>query len=350
MNMQHRLRIVILGLIVWGSIASCLRIDAASQDWQYFEEVVFEVADELVASALREGATGAEISSYQASIDNLEGVLSDLRQKNQCPSPATYEAFRYLLDTLRRVASHPAVSAASPDFQRDVATLRQAVHASRQPSNSTPAQTSQTASSGGETPAPSGKFKIAPLNVATNEIIQEGATLRSGDKYKILFRAPSEQYIYIFQMDSSNKIFCLFPLDHFRGVPVNLQNPVRAGELYYVPAKEKSFALDQQVGKEQIFFLALPQPDPELERLYQRVQEVQNQGAPSDMRVAQAKFVKSLNALKGVASITEDAPSKHQASSQSGSGDEFSALRRYLLGSCQEEGQACLYTLTFMHK
>ncbi len=341
---------MIIGILFCAElIAIQSRTDAASQQWQNFEDVVFDVANALVESALRENATTAEISSHQASIDTLERNLSDLHRQNHVPSPETYEAFRYLLDTLRRVATYPAGSSGSPDFQRDVATLRQAVHNSKVSSHSAPAQTSQTATS---SPAvQDDKFKIAPLNVEKNEIIQEGATLRSGERYKILFRAPEERYIYIFQMDSSNRIFCLFPLQHFRGVQVNLENPVRKGVLYHVPAKDKSFMLDQQTGKEQIFFLAMPQPNPDLERLYQRVLDTQNQGTPSEMAVAQAKFVKSLNAIKGVASIVPDASQQQgQTTSQDASHDEFAGLRRYLTGKCQESGQACLSTLTFMHQ
>ena len=362
--------IIAAGIILSFTMAGHVYAQAVSQDWQYFEDVVFETAEDLVASALREDANTAEIEAYQTSIDNLNSILADLHQKKQCPSPETYEAFKYLLETLRHVASYPAGSAASPDFQRDVATLKQAIHASKKPgtasseSQETPPPQQPTASSKVEAPNPNqpqppaaqrAKFGVSIQNVSKNEPIREGATLHSGDRYKIIFKPDIDRYLYIFQMDSGNNIFGLFPLEHFRGVSAHSENPARAGQVYYVPAQDKSFKLDQQTGKEQIFFISRAEPDQEFERLYQDVLQAQNEGDRGEMRVAQAKLLRSLNSKKGVASIEQDdAPDRAKVSqqengaSQGNSAEEdFAALRQFLTGDCRPD---CLYVLTFMHK
>ena len=362
--------IIAAGIILSFTMAGHVYAQAVSQDWQYFEDVVFETAEDLVASALREDANTAEIEAYQTSIDNLNSILADLHQKKQCPSPETYEAFKYLLETLRHVASYPAGSAASPDFQRDVATLKQAIHASKKPGTAspepqeTPPPQQPTASSKVEAPNPNqpqppaaqrAKFGVSVQNVSTNEPIREGATLHSGDRYKIIFKPDIDRYLYIFQMDSGNNIFGLFPLEHFRGVSAHSENPARAGQVYYVPAQDKSFKLDQQTGKEQIFFISRAEPDQEFERLYQDVLQAQNEGDRGEMRVAQAKLLRSLNSKKGVASIEQDdAPDRAKVSQQENGAshgnsaeEDFAALRQFLTGDCRPD---CLYVLTFMHK
>jgi hypothetical protein len=104
-----------------------------------------------------------------------------------------------------------------------------------------------------------------------------GSELRSGDHYKIWFTPEKDGYVYIFQIDSSQAIHRLFPLESFQGVAVNQSNPVRAGREYHLPAENKAFELDDQTGQEKIYVLTFQQPNTALERLYDALEQARQQ-------------------------------------------------------------------------
>jgi hypothetical protein len=98
--------------------------------------------------------------------------------------------------------------------------------------------------------------------------IKNGDTLTSGDHYKIVFTPDEDCYVYIFQVDSSNQVFQLFPMEIFRGVRVNQFNPVKQGKKYVLPSPNKAFMLDKKVGIERLYFIASHEQNKELESLY----------------------------------------------------------------------------------
>jgi hypothetical protein len=46
-----------------------------------------------------------------------------------------------------------------------------------------------------------------------------------------------DSYVYIFQKDSANKIYKLFPMTEFQGKKYYNLNPVKAGASYELPSK-----------------------------------------------------------------------------------------------------------------
>lgn len=123
------------------------------------------------------------------------------------------------------------------------------------------------------------KYLYRPFDNGEFREIANGGTLHSGDAYKIIFTPAEESYVYIFQFDSAEKMHCLFPMESFEGVKVNNFNPVQGGQTYYLPAKNKSFVLDEQIGVETIYFWAFRQRNSLLEEQYQQAllkQEQQN--------------------------------------------------------------------------
>jgi cell wall-associated NlpC family hydrolase len=120
--------------------------------------------------------------------------------------------------------------------------------------------------------------------------LTEGSVLYSGDYYKIIFTPTEKTYVYIFQTDSSGKIYRLFPMDSFNGVKVSNFNPTVPGKTYFVPTPDKSFFLDYQVGEETIYFIATRTPQTEFEGDYQQIviAKESNDAAQSDL--AQTKF------------------------------------------------------------
>ena len=83
-----------------------------------------------------------------------------------------------------------------------------------------------------------------------------GASLHSGDLYKIRFKPNRPCFVYIYQVDSLGQVFQLFPMESFNGVKVNHFNPVRANRYYELPGSEMAFILDKTTGRERIYFIA----------------------------------------------------------------------------------------------
>jgi hypothetical protein len=144
---------------------------------------------------------------------------------------------------------------------------------------------------------PGGQGSLKPLT--------EGAVLQAGDHYKIQFTPKEDSYVYIFQVDSSQAVYRLFPMESFQGVVVNNRNPVGAGVTYTLPAADKSFRLDDQRGQEAIYFMASRRPNQELEQQYEALSQARQQQNASLVNRLQGQLTRSLK-RRGLAAIVSD--------------------------------------------
>jgi len=164
-----------------------------------------------------------------------------------------------------------------------------------------------------------------------------GSVLQSGDYYKIIFTPNNDTYVYIFQIDSAGKMYRLFPMEKFGEVIVNNFNPVKSGQTYYIPAKNKSFILDQQTGVETIYFMASQKRDAMLEAPLQQ-RDQQNELAIIDQLLDMADKTKnpvSVAASENARKITWQE-----------TGLTFSVLQQRLENMCD----GCVYVITFTHQ
>ena len=154
--------------------------------------------------------------------------------------------------------------------------------------------------------------------------LREESILHSGDYYKLYFTPALDSYVYLFQKDSSNRLFELFPMTRFKGKKVNNPNPaVKGKQNYHIPTERDSFKLDDQTGKEQLYFYATKVADTQLEKLL-----VQYRYDTDDAQVAPEPILAYLN-------------SKDSASVLS----HFNGITR--LQVCQ---RGCVYVITFEHR
>ncbi|PID58501.1 hypothetical protein CSB45_02860 [candidate division KSB3 bacterium] len=166
-----------------------------------------------------------------------------------------------------------------------------------------------------------------PSHEKTFRPINEGSVLHSGDHYRIVFTPQQDAYVYIYQIDDSGLVFQLFPMDRFRGRPVNNFNPVQAGRDYYAPGKEMSFVLDELTGTERIYFLASRKQNRFLEERYEQLQKE----PPSQQ---EALFHELLRQVMDQHGIEYTKP------------HDFDAIQDSLESLCQ----GCVYTLSFEHR
>ena len=93
--------------------------------------------------------------------------------------------------------------------------------------------------------------------------IRNGMVMYSNDNYAIYFKPNQRCYIYVFQQDSTGKVFCLFPSRAY-GTETN---PVSRDREYWVPTKDTWLYLDKNVGKEWLYIIGSREKSTRLEAL-----------------------------------------------------------------------------------
>ncbi|MFO7641733.1 MAG: DUF4384 domain-containing protein [Candidatus Competibacteraceae bacterium] len=168
--------------------------------------------------------------------------------------------------------------------------------------------------------------------------------LNSGDHYKIQFTPAEDSYVYIFQVDSSKAIYQLFPMTSFGGVRVDNLNPVKGGVTYHLPAKDKSFKLDDTVGSETIVFLAFREPNHGLEQQYEALINARlsrDGGKASSLQTAMNTNFRT----RGLAGIVDD-PQKKTTSVPWTATESFTMPVQNLDNLCAD----CINMITFEHR
>ncbi|HJH28152.1 MAG TPA: DUF4384 domain-containing protein [Methanosarcinaceae archaeon] len=171
--------------------------------------------------------------------------------------------------------------------------------------------------------------------------LTNNTVLHSGDFYKIVFTPTETSYLYIFQKGSSGNIFRLFPMHSFKGVVVNNNNPTEA-KTYYIPAKDKSFFLDEQTGTESLYIIVTKQKDEALETQYQQVLIARQEDKSETINVAQRALEQTIN-MRDVGGIAEDLTNTKVNWTEAG--QQFSTILARL-NSCD----GCVSTISFQHK
>ncbi len=119
-------------------------------------------------------------------------------------------------------------------------------------------------------------LQIALVHQQSTQIensIVAGGVLNSGAQYRIIVKPEQNCYLYVFQKDSANKLYTVFPV-------ANLQqkqnNPLESGVAYFFPGKETVFVLDKNRGREQVYFYATAKPDRRLNKLLRQHNQAVN--------------------------------------------------------------------------
>jgi cytochrome c-type biogenesis protein CcmH/NrfG len=128
----------------------------------------------------------------------------------------------------------------------------------------------------------------------------------------------------------------------FKGVTVNNQNPVQANAEYYIPAKDKSFFLDNQTGKESIYVIVARQRDNVLEDQYQQVLIAREEQNQEKLKLAQTTLNRAIK-MRNLGGIAED--STETELNWTESGEQFSTVLARLT-SCD----GCVSPLKFLHR
>ncbi|OKY76423.1 MAG: hypothetical protein BM485_04080 [Desulfobulbaceae bacterium DB1] len=96
--------------------------------------------------------------------------------------------------------------------------------------------------------------------------LKDGGNLTPADTYYVSFTAEDDVSLYVAQIDSRGDIYPIFPNSQF-----SLEkNPLVPGRDYKFPQDNNLF-LDFNTGKEQIYFVAGPAPNEDIERIFSEI-------------------------------------------------------------------------------
>lgn len=192
------------------------------------------------------------------------------------------------------------------------------------------------------------KFSTSTLNPLSFEInyvfrssgkgpllpIKQNEILHSGDHYKVIFTPEHSAYVYIFQVDSKNGIYQLFPLE-------NINNPVKQGQTYTIPGKNKAFILDNQTGDERIFLVVSKERNHKIEQLYKTIKNNNDHKTNEKTHLELKQYLIKRRGMGGIIS-DRSINSIHWEESS----NLFSIVGQKLKAACE----SCVTELKFQHQ
>ncbi len=239
--------------------------------WNVIKELAIDTAIDTVQDLFKESVKPEEVAKLRQRIAEVEAKLTASEKQGDYPSTEELNTVKQLIANLKNMIHTmgqrlDSVETRLTKVEKDIVSLRQALL-------NLPNKGVRT-------------IKNESLDFKINHVyrtggkgnvkqLTNGGALHSGDYYKIIFTPDEDCDVYIFQLDSANKLFRLFPMNRFGGVTVNNFNPVKGGKTYHIPAQDKSFELDEQKGPETIYFIATRQKDVVLENQYRALQNAQ---------------------------------------------------------------------------
>lgn len=137
-------------------------------------------------------------------------------------------------------------------------------------------------------------YAYRPADQLNFRPLSDGDVLHSGDHYQIRFTPEQDGYAYIFQIDSGGAVYRLFPFEDGDTPRTGNVNPVRAGVVYFVPAEDEAFQLDDQVGQERIHVLAFRDRNLDLENQYEALAVARRVQDPVRIAELQTRLTDSL--------------------------------------------------------
>ncbi len=126
---------------------------------------------------------------------------------------------------------------------------------------------------------------LAPIK--DGDVLKDGrGNLHKGDKFRIMFRANSDCYVYVIAIDGSAWAQGVFPT-----LMKPFANPVTKGKQYMIPDDKNWLSLDQYKGIETIFFVASPQKREDIEKILATIAGKERTPQAQPLPVSQAPII-----------------------------------------------------------
>lgn len=302
--------------------------------WAAVKELAIDTAIDVVQDFFKDSISPDEFRALQKRVTELEQQLKLKQQSGDYPSQQEFNSVQNLVDSLKTLLNQfdkrlGKVEQRVAKVESELAQIRQSLQALQTVSKKSSPSSTKTGLDFSiryvYRRGQQGQFK--PLN--------DGDVLLSGDFYKIIVTPKQDSYLYIFQLDSANKLYRLFPMDSFQGVQLGNLNPLKANKTYYLPAKNKSFKLDEETGTEKLYLLVSAQADVVLENQAQILQ--------LDKPATQNQLLTTIKQKKGVGEIVDDV---NVVETWTENNQNFSVPMQRLQDFCN----GCVHVLSFEHR
>jgi uncharacterized caspase-like protein len=128
-------------------------------------------------------------------------------------------------------------------------------------------------------------------------VLEDNATLKSGQHIGVTFKPESDCYVYIFWWDSTGNVGCLFPNPELTAGDCS----VKAGRTYWLPYSaegDRWYVLDNNPGTETIYFVASRERNKKLESLYSKMRGGTDQkGTGAKEKALSAEIEREINLM-----------------------------------------------------
>ena len=128
---------------------------------------------------------------------------------------------------------------------------------------------------------------VTLMPIRDGDVLRDGrGNAQAGDKFRIMFRANTNCYVYVISIDGSAWAQGVFPPP---GNP--FANPVIAGKQYVIPENDNWFSLDQFKGIETIFFVASGEKRDDIETIMTRIAGHERKPSDTPQQVTEAPII-----------------------------------------------------------
>lgn len=125
------------------------------------------------------------------------------------------------------------------------------------------------------------------LPIQDGDVLKDGrGNARAGEKFRIMFRANTDCYVYVIAIDGSAWAQGVFP-----PLTSPFANPIKQGQQYVIPDNNNWFSLDQFKGIETVFFVASPDKRQEIEEILASIGGRERHPATSPQQVTEAPII-----------------------------------------------------------
>jgi hypothetical protein len=116
--------------------------------------------------------------------------------------------------------------------------------------------------------------------------VSSGGVMYSGQNYQVAFRTSSDCYVYVYHVGPNGDLYRLFPgtKGQYIAADNSMANPLKAGQVYWLPGKNNWYRQDDSVGQERIYIVASRTRNAILEDVYDYLERRrQETGAKDDV-------------------------------------------------------------------
>ena len=125
------------------------------------------------------------------------------------------------------------------------------------------------------------------IPIKDGDVLKDGrGNAHAGDKFRIMFRANCDCYVYVIAIDGSAWAQGLFP-----SLTSPFANPVKNGQQYIIPENNNWLSLDQFKGIETLFFVASPDKRQDIEEILASIAGKERHPRATPQQVTEAPII-----------------------------------------------------------